>query len=253
MHLPLQLTKPKRGEALLRGQRCPVRAKGACLPLGPQRGDVPSSSSSALRCGTVETLVPAWPSRVGAAAARPPHGPLPSSRAPAPVAASSPSPLALRGQLPHHWAQQSAGWSSFQSCHFFFISDFTCHGGGESGGFSLAVPSLQTKLARGGMAKPPAEAGLSPSAGQEKLQRVRTSLLAKQYSTATRKPWRESRGVSPQHHPLSWGWDGLSLPRSFLGAFGAEVPLPLLPQRAQEAPSRTQQQGWGWESRCPPP
>ena len=131
---------------------------------------------------------------------------------------------ALRRRLPHHWAQQSAGWSSFQSCHFFFISDFTCHGGGESGGFSLAEPSPQTEQARAGMAKPPAEAGLSPSGGQEKLPQVRTSLLAKQYSTATRKPWRKSRGVSPHCHPFSRGWDGLSLPGPFLGGFGAEVP-----------------------------
>lgn len=68
------------------------------------------------------------------AAARLPHSPLPSSQVPMPVVASSPFALALRGWLPHHRVQQSAGWSSFQSCHFFFISDFTCHGSGDQKG-----------------------------------------------------------------------------------------------------------------------
>lgn len=155
-HLPRQLTEPKRGEALLREQRWVVRAKGASL--APQLGTPPPAAPVLSGAGPS----PAVPGERCHSTTSP--QPLPSSRAPA---ASSPPVPALQGCFPHHWAQQSAGWSSFQSCHFFFISDFTCRGGGgESGGFSLAVPSPRSEQASWGTAELLAEAGPSPSAGR---------------------------------------------------------------------------------------
>lgn len=157
----MQLTKPKRGEALRRGQRWLVRAKGASL--APQLGTPPPAAPVLLGAAKLRR----WSQSGCPGRALPQHGSpaaLPSSRAPA---ASGPSALALQGCSPHHWAQQSAGWSSFQSCHFFFISDFTCRGGeGESGGFSLAVPSPQTERGGGWQSHRPRQ-GRAPAPGGE--------------------------------------------------------------------------------------
>lgn len=136
-HLSTQLIKPEQGEAPLRGSDgwCELRVPASPLD---RSGEMSPPAALVLK-GAAQLRRRSQPPCPTMRCCPSTASPLPSS------CGCSPSPVAPWGWSLHHWAQQSTGWSSFQSCHFFFISDFTCHGGErESGGFSLAVPSAQT-------------------------------------------------------------------------------------------------------------
>lgn len=206
-------SSPSPGEALPRGQQCLARARGACVPLGPQRGTTPpaapglsgdAGASLAVPGGCCLSTASSWP---------------PWPAAPLPWLCGATGHITGCSGAPGGRASRAATSSSSPTSPAMAWELFPCALPAERGGEGWE--------------------GKAPGQGAAEPRRwARTSLLAKQYSTATRKPWRESRGMRPHHLPLSQGWGGVGLPTPFLGALGAEVP-PATAAPAQEAPSCT--------------
>lgn len=127
--------------AALPTQRCLARASH---PHSGHSRAVPSSSSSVAQPDTHSSL--AIPG--GHCPARLPAASCPPAR---PCGHCGQQPL-CPGWSPPHWAQQSTGCSSFQSCHFFFISDFTCHGGEGAGAYPWLCPPCRHRVGWGSRA-----------------------------------------------------------------------------------------------------
>lgn len=196
--LPTQPLGP--GEALLRGQRCLARARGATSHSGHSR-DVPSSSSSVAQPDTGPSLTILG----GHCPAQLPAASCPPAR---PCGHRGQQPL-CPGWSPPHWAQQSTGWSSFQSCHFFFISDFTCHGWEGAGAYPWLCPPCRHSVGWGRRA-----GGAVAGTGTG-----RYLLVGKAVQHGHQEALQGEPGVSPPLPSLSWGWDGLRLPQATSGCF----------------------------------